>query len=160
MRFSCFVASLILILLGFLVPARATTVDPLTLEQLVSQASFVGVIECETAGGIVAEYRVIEAWKGAPANTRFRLQTPYNYWEPQFPIALVGQRWVVTAYASRPPTRIVSTTSGGGVPLWWREIPFQYSLPLFQGRASVPDASALDQKYYAFGEGASPFRGV
>ena len=127
-------------------------IDPLTLEQLVSWADFVGVVECETAGGIVAEYRVIEGWKGAPAGTRFRLKTPVDFWEPQFPTVLVGDRSVVTAFASKPPSRVVSTTSGGGVPLWWRDVPHEYSLPLFQGRAGVPDAAATGRKYFAFGE--------
>ena len=159
-RFSCFLL-LLALLVGFLVPARATTIDPLTLEQLVGRADFVGIVECETAGGIVANYRVIESWKGVPAGTRFGLKTPVNYWEPQFPIALVGSRSVVTAFASEPPSRVVSTTSGGGVPLWWRAVPHEYSLPLFQGRASVPDAPDApgvgDGKYFAFGAEFSSF---
>jgi hypothetical protein len=44
---------------------RATTIDPLIWEQMVADASFVGIVECETAGGIVARYRVIESWKGS-----------------------------------------------------------------------------------------------
>ncbi len=55
------------------------------------------------------------------------------HWEPQFPIALCGERYFVTAY-KEAPSRIVSTTSGGGVPLWWRDIPADYRLPVFQGR--------------------------
>lgn len=135
--------------------ARATTIDPLTLEQLVSGASFVGVVECETAGGIVAGYRVVESWKGTPVGTQFYLKTPVNYWEPQFPIALVGERSVVTAYADQPPSRVMSTTSGGGVPLWWRDIPYEYSLPLFQGQASVP--KTVNKSYYAFDEEYSTY---
>lgn len=141
--------------MAFSSPARATTIDPLTLEQLASGASFVGVIECETAGGIVARYRVVESWKGVPVGTQFSLRTPVNYWEPQFPTALAGQRSVVTAYANRAPSRIMSTTSGGGVPLWWRNIPFDYSLPLFQGRAALPEETG--KKYFAFGEEFSNF---
>ena len=41
--------------------ASATTIDPLLFEELVLGADFVGVIECEEAGGIVAAYRLIES---------------------------------------------------------------------------------------------------
>ena len=34
--------------------AWATTIDPMTFPELVIQADFVGVVECTTAGGIVA----------------------------------------------------------------------------------------------------------
>ncbi len=40
--------------------ASATTIDPLLFEELVLRADFVGIVECEQAGGIVATYRVIE----------------------------------------------------------------------------------------------------
>ena len=119
-------------------PARATTIDPLIWEQLVADAGFVGVVECETAGGIVAGYRVVESWKGAPAGARFRIRMAVNFWGPQFPLTLAGERYLVTAFASRAPTRIMSTTFGSPVPLWWRDIPADYSLPLWQGRVSLP----------------------
>ena len=35
--------------------AVATTIDPLTWEELIVGADFVGIVECETAGGIVAK---------------------------------------------------------------------------------------------------------
>ncbi|MBA4191106.1 MAG: hypothetical protein C0467_24235 [Planctomycetaceae bacterium] len=113
--------------------AAATTIDPLLFEELVLGADFVGVVECDQAGGIVASYKVIESWKGPKAGTRVMIRTAVNYWEPQFPIALCGERYFVTAY-KEPPSRVVSTTSGAGVPLWWRDIPADYRLPLFQGR--------------------------
>lgn len=131
-------AAVALSVAGALSPARATTIDPLIWEQLVLDAGFVGVVECETAGGIVAGYRVVESWKGAPAGTRFRIRMGINFWGPQFPLTLVGERFLVTAYASHAPTRIMSYTSGSPVPLWWRDIPADYSLPLWQGRARLP----------------------
>lgn len=136
-------------------PASATTIDPLTLEQLVSQASFVGVVECETAGGIVAQYRVIESWKGAFVGTRFSLKIPVDFWEPQFPISLVGERSVVTAFSRPARSRIMSWSGAGAVPLWWRDIPYEYSLPLFQGKASVPTEPG--KSYYAFGKQYSSY---
>ncbi len=111
----------------------ATTIDPLLFEELVLRADFVGVVECEQAGGIVAAYKVIESWKGPKPGTRIAIRVAVNYWEPQFPIALCGERYYVTAY-KEAPFRMMSTTSGGPVPLWWRNIPSEYGLPLFQGR--------------------------
>jgi hypothetical protein len=119
-------------------PASGTTIDPLTWEQFASDADFVGIVECETAGGIVAKYRVLESWKGAPAGTAFSIRVAVNYWEPQFPIALIGEQYLVAAFRSNAPSRIMSTTLGSPVPLWWRNIPADYSLPLFQGRVLLP----------------------
>ena len=113
--------------------ASATTIDPLLFEELVLRADFVGIVECEQAGGIVATYRVIESWKGPKAGTRITIRVAVNYWEPQFPIALCGERYYVTAF-KEAPFRMMSTTSGGPVPLWWRTIPADFGLPLFQGR--------------------------
>ncbi|HTF23408.1 MAG TPA: hypothetical protein VK937_05740 [Candidatus Limnocylindria bacterium] len=61
-----------------------------------------------------------------------------NYWEPQFPISLIGDKVLITAFKSHDPTILMSTSSGGAVPLWWRNIPAEYSLPLFQGSAKLP----------------------
>jgi hypothetical protein len=119
-------------------PAFGTTIDPLTWQQFASDADFIGIVECETAGGIVAKYKVLESWKGAPAGTTFSIRIAVNYWEPQFPIALIGERYLVAAFRSKAPTRIMSTTLGSPVPLWWRNIPADYSLPLFQGRVLLP----------------------
>src|SRR5262245_11086391 len=78
-------------------PASATTIDPLTWEQFASDADFIGIAECETAGGIVAKYKVLESWKGAPPGTTFSLRIAVNYWEPQFPIALIGEQYLIAA---------------------------------------------------------------
>ena len=113
--------------------ASATTIDPLLFEELVLGADFVGIVECEQAGGIVAAYTVVESWKGPKPGTHIAIRVAVNYWEPQLPITLCGERYFVTAY-KEAPFRMMSTTSGGPVPLWWRNIPAEYSLPLFQGR--------------------------
>jgi hypothetical protein len=105
----------------------------LLFEELVLGSDFVGIVECEQAGGIVAGYKIIESWKGPKAGSRITIRVAVNYWEPQFPIALCGERYFVTAYKAAP-VRMMSTSSGGPVPLWWRKIPAEYGLPLFQGR--------------------------
>jgi hypothetical protein len=124
-----------LVALALFWPQRtlATTIDPLLFEELVLGADFVGVVECTQAGGVVAGYRVVESWKGPKVGTEITIRPAVNYWEPQFPLALCGERYFVTAY-KEAPSRVISTTSGGGVPLWWRQIPADYRLPLFQGR--------------------------
>jgi len=109
-------------------------------EQLLLSADFVGIVECEVAGGIVAKYRVIDSWKGQPQKGDIiSIRTAVNYWEPQFPMSLCGERSIVTAYKEQPQSRIMSTTPGGGVPLWWRSIPAEYKLPLFEGEIWLSD---------------------
>src|SRR3954454_2184044 len=111
--FSCYLAGSALL---WPQPASATTIDPLLFEELVLGADFVGVVECDRAGGVVASYTVVESWKGPRPGTRVAIRTAVNYWGPQFPVALCGRRYFVTAY-TEAPSRVVTTTSGGGVPL-------------------------------------------
>lgn len=145
-----FLAVSLLILQSQTARAAATTIDPLIWEQMALDSAFVGIAECEAAGGIVARYRVVESWKGMPVGTRFNLRVATNYWGPQFPITLVGERYLITAYASHAPTTMMSTTSGSPVPLWWRNIPAEYSLPLWQGRARLP-LSVVDRPLASLG---------
>src|SRR5438093_13720184 len=70
-----------------------------------------------------------------------------NAWEPQFPIALCGERFLIAAYKS-PPSTMMSTTSYGPVPLWWRRIPADYQTPLFQGVARI---DGKESALHAFG---------
>ncbi len=129
---------LALVIVCNLPPAAATTIVPLSWRELVYNSDFIGIVECATAGGIVAEYQVIESWQGPPQGTRLRLRMAVNYWEPQFPISVIGDKFLITAFKSHDPTILMSTSSGGSVPLWWRNIPAEYSLPLFQGSAKLP----------------------
>ena len=90
---------------AFPVPARATSVDPMTWDQITLQADFIGVVTCAVAGGIVARYRVDETWKGAPAvGGELALRVGADYWGPQFPIALCGQRYLVAAWREKRAT--------------------------------------------------------
>jgi hypothetical protein len=124
--------------------ARATTIDPLLWQQLVEDAAFVGVVECDQAGGIVARYRVVETWKGAAKpGDAVAIKTAVNIWGPRYPLALVGDRRVVTAYAGKAPSRMMSTTMGPRTPpTWMRAVPHDFTLPLFQG--------AVDERARAF----------
>lgn len=129
---------------------KATTIDPLIWQQLVAHSEFVGVVECTTAGGIVARYKVIESLKGPKAGTEFTVKMAVNFWGPQFPVTFVGERYFMTGFKVYAPTRIMSTTSGTGVPLWWRQIPSDYRLPLWQGRVGLP-IPTVDQPLYPLG---------
>lgn len=115
----------------------ATTIDPLTWEELVTGADILAVVECETAGGIVAKYEVIDSWKGPETGQDVLIRTAVNAWDPQFPIALCGGRYLVAAY-KRPPSTMMSTTGYGPVPLWLRKIPADYETPLSQGVSRLP----------------------
>ena len=67
--------------------ASATTVVPLLFEELVLGADFVGIVECEQAGGIVAAYKVVESWKGPKPEPASPFAIAVNYWEPPIPDA-------------------------------------------------------------------------
>ncbi len=134
--------------LALAAPAAATTWKPRPFEAIVHDAAFVGVVECVTAGGIVAEHRVVETWKGAerPGET-FRLRMGVDFWGPQFPVALVGQRLVIAAGADDPSVK-GSTTLGGPVPLWWRRLDARHVVPVSQGHAPVDaDEEALGRAF-------------
>ncbi len=94
--------------------ASATTIDWMTFEELVLGADFVGIVECDRAGGVVAGYSVLESWKGPRAGTHITIRVAVNYWEPQFPITLCGERYFVTAFKQAPfPWRESHTATCG-----------------------------------------------
>ena len=133
-----------MVLLSFVVAgtAPATTIDPLTFEQMVTGADLVGVVECEVAGELIARYRVVESWKGPEAGAVVSVQIPPNVWGPLVPTTLVGERFVLAAYR-RAPSTMASTTSGPGDPIWWRKLVPDYELPLFQGIYRLPAERGL-----------------
>ena len=122
--------------------ASATTVDALTFEELTVGADLAGVVECQSAGEVIARYRVVESWKGPAADSLVTIRIPPNVWGPRLPAALVGERFVVFAYRRAPDT-MMSTTSGPGEPLWWRRLEPDYELPLFQGIERVDEQGNL-----------------
>src|SRR5688572_18853805 len=89
------------------VPLFPTTIDPFTWEELVVGADLVGVVACETAGGIVARYRVLDVWKGAPGQGSITIRQGVDYWEPQYPEVFCGERFIVTAYRLEAPSRVL-----------------------------------------------------
>ncbi|MFN7563321.1 MAG: hypothetical protein ACK5TH_16175 [Prosthecobacter sp.] len=93
-----------------------------TWEESATTSEFVGVVECIVAGGIVARYRVIDSWKGAPVGTELNISQHVDPFGPQFPVSFVGERSL--AFAEKAPSyRMGSFSAGGATPLWWRKIP-------------------------------------
>lgn len=133
-KLPCF---LLLIVGWCLPPIKATTYIARSLVEMTQDAAFIGTVECEVAGGIVAEYRVLESWKGKPkAGERVRLRIHPDEFGPSFPIALSGERFVVFAWDVPE-----SNYRMGGLrlpplawssPLMWRSLRFDYQTDHFQ----------------------------
>jgi hypothetical protein len=113
--------------------ANATIIIFPLFEELVLEADFVGVVECVKAGGIVAEYSIIESWKGPKVGTKIHISRAVDYWVTQFPLSLCGERYFVAAYKEQAPIQLLSTTTGSDIPLWWRQIPFDFQCQLGGG---------------------------
>jgi hypothetical protein len=127
--------------------ASATTFQRIPLWELLEGADFVGIVECDTAGGIVAKYRALEVWKGDVAvGSLVNIRSSVNYWGQQFPITLCGQRFIVVGYHGHAPSRITSMSGHGPVPLWWRQIPVDFRLPFFQGLREIKELPGRDDE--------------
>ena len=145
---SSFVMSLLLVVTASDV-AFATSVRPKTWRELTHDADFLGVVECVTAGGIVSRHVVAETWKGEPApGDALDLRFGVDYWEPQFPIALVGQRFLIAARTVDPSPRL--RTLAQPVPLWWRDPRADLFVSWPQGSLDLDEASG-DRLRQAFG---------
>ena len=144
----------LLILMSF--QSTATKIDPRTWAQLSLSADFVGVIECTKAGGIVAEYKVIQTIKGLNnEGDSIRVKMATDYWGVHFPTAFVGEKYLITGFKNNAPIGLISTSSGGSVPLWARQIPYDYKLPLSSGimpvsRARKGTSSFLNNHHLKF----------
>ena len=131
-----------LFLLLLAVNLRAELVDPLLWEQLVERADFVGVIECEVAGGIVAKYKVVDAWKGGTNGDNLSFYITPNEFGPRYPIVLCGTRVLVAGTRVQAGEKLARRPSMFSLPLWWREIPADYKLaPLSDTTAPAIDAA-------------------
>lgn len=96
----------------FFIPGtlRASWVIPTSVEAYLADADFIGVVRCAQAGGIVAEYEVVEALKGDASLRSMRIEIVSSYEYDEIPIALVGECFLVLtrtkepAVSDRPPT--------------------------------------------------------
>src|ERR1700752_310974 len=100
-------------------PAVASSYVPVHWHRLLFEAGFVGIVECEVAGLIVAKYRVVESWKGPPRGASIAIGRATGA-QP----ALCGDRFfMVTRKCAGPIASLsMSVRPGGGEPLLWRDI--------------------------------------
>lgn len=116
-------------------PITANTVEakiaPIPLAEQVAKADFVGIVECGTAGAIVARYKVIESCRGAKAGEFINIRTFVRYPGPQFRISLCEERYLALALRVAPGTEY--SKPGSPIPLSWRHIPADYEIPYGQG---------------------------
>src|SRR5207247_2633025 len=75
-------------------------------------------------------------WKGPKVGARIRIVIPVSWPGAEFPLALCGERYFMTAYNS-PPSKFLDWSGGGGVPYWWRDIRPDHGLPMWQGRELI-----------------------
>lgn len=129
----------------------ATSIVPLTWEQLVLRSDFVGVVECIQAGGIVARYKVVESWLGPAKGTEMLVAVEPDPMGNCFPTLLAGQTWLMTAFKIDHYT---NDSFRDHFPLWWRRIRADYSLPLFQGKWELDGSPYMAEDLaQTFGDG-------
>ncbi len=112
----------------------ASSIIPQPWQPIVNNADLVGVIECVTAGEIVARYRVVESWKGPKEGTVLTVRGAASVYEPSLPIVLYGERLVVAAWKYRSEYRLatglyLSMGPGGSLPPFWRDDHPDYFIP-------------------------------
>lgn len=114
------VASLTLVASG-----NATEAAPTPWRLAVFDAVFVGVVECERAGLIFADYRVIDSWKGAAVGSPLRIAHEPDDQTYKSPVSVVGEQSLVLAMRLNGPLprSCFSSMPGCGEPVWWRDIP-------------------------------------
>lgn len=111
----------------------ATRINPMTLETQIMKADLVALVQVTVSSGFYSQCRVIEAVKGNP-KPEFILYTPPGPHGPLFPCDFVGEWMMVYAYKNKTPGNIISTSSAGPNVLVNRKMPFDYKLPLWQGK--------------------------
>jgi len=144
--------------------ARASTFITSTWEDLVDRSDFFGIVECTVAGGIVAKVKVIDSWKGLENGSEISMGFPTDVWEPPFPIALCGERYLVAALknpdsvAKRKLTHHPEPFFYGMDPLWWRRIPCDFSTLRHQGSARIDGGEAFLDRFSWHGGSLEDFK--
>lgn len=104
-------------------------------ETIVADAGFVGVVECEQAGGVVAKYRVLDSWKGPLAGSHLWIAQRDR--DAEYPLALCGERYFFvadSAYCQPPEAESVYRRPAP----WCGAIP-QYESPWAPARIPPPN---------------------
>ena len=55
-------------------PISAHSIIPLLWQEMAVDCDFAGIVECTAAGGVIAEYKVIERWKGLEHDGHIRIE--------------------------------------------------------------------------------------
>jgi hypothetical protein len=113
--------------------ASASSTVPQPWQAILNRGHLVGIVECETAGEIIARYRVVESWRGPTVGSLLTIRGPASVYGPNLPEALVGDRFLVSARSFRPDFPIwsglfLSHGPAGGLPLWMRPDQADYFL--------------------------------
>lgn len=145
-RLACLVVLALLIAHTLPTPSLATSIRPKPWRLVVFDAVFVGIVECEVAGIVTADYRVLESFKGPPPGSLLRIRGGLEAFQPGIPTALIGERYLV--YATRlhgaGEGGCFSTEPGCGEPYWWRDIPCSLSTSAYWGATPIDiDANRL-----------------
>lgn len=122
--------------------AHATIIEPIPIDKLIDTADFIGIVECTKSGIITAEYRVISAYKGPPAGTLINVRHAVNAHGGVYPADRRKNIKLFIAFKSEP-TQYMSFGGWLDAPCWWRPIPADYHLPLWQG-VEYPSTKLVD----------------
>jgi hypothetical protein len=111
-------------------PACAGKPKQFPLDERVPKADFIGIVECETAGAVVARYKVIESCRGPKAGERIAVRL-----SSVVPAAgqvtgfLCGKRYFVMASQAASPDFYSTQAITSSNPFWWRNLHADYATP-------------------------------
>ena len=112
---------------------NATTIRHMSLEELCFKSDLIAHVEVTVAGGIYSKYKVLKSYKGSNHNDEIIIKTQPGPHAPYFPSDYVGEKFIILG-SKNNRTQLMSTSSGGANAMAWREIPYDYILPLWQGK--------------------------
>ncbi|MCH2205506.1 MAG: hypothetical protein MK132_06525 [Lentisphaerales bacterium] len=126
----------------------STTIDFMSVEEKCFHSDLVALVKVTQAGGLYAEYEIIESFKGQQ-NGKVILYDPPGPHGPWFPTVLYGEQYLIFASKNRELTQFISSSSTTGNPMALRKIKFDYRLPYYQGKTKIADlkdqGALLDQ---------------
>jgi hypothetical protein len=133
----------LLLVLGHAPFTTAGKPKPMTFEELVRRADFVGLVECEASGVLIAKYKVIASWRGPKAGERLTIRSDLYYFAKggvAMGLPLCGQRYLFAAARAREEKSASPPRAKHG-PLGWRQIPVDFQVGWAYGRWHDPDGT-------------------
>jgi hypothetical protein len=138
----------LLLLLGHTPSTTAGKPAQMTFEELVRRADFVGLVECEASGVLVAKYKVIASWRGPKAGERLTIGSDVYYFAKgrvAMGLPLCGQRYLFAAARARDDEKSKSPSRAKHGPLSWRQIPVDFQVGWAYGRWHDPEGTRFQQ---------------